>query len=222
MQSTKDRITIFLKYIGIGQAKFAEIIGVSRGYVNNMTGNPTQKVLQSIASSYPELDINWLLTGEGEMIKANIQVIHNSKTNEKGYEQQDILLYDIEAAANLKTLFDNKSQNILDTLRIPNMPKVDGAVYVKGDSMYPLLKSGDIVIYKQIYNLETDIFLGEMYLISMEVSGDEYVVVKYVNKSEIDGCIKLVSYNTHHQPKDVHLSTIRAMAIVKASVRLNM
>ena len=88
--------------------------------------------------------------------------------------------------------------------------------------MYPLLKSGDIVAYKQINDFKSEVFWGEMYLVSIEVSGDNYTMVKYVQKSE-EGkdFIKLVSQNSHHQPKDIHLSKIKAMALVKASVRYN-
>ena len=37
--------------------------------------------------------------------------------------------------------------------------------YIVGDSMYPLLKSGDIVLYKQLKDIG-DIFWGDMYPVS--------------------------------------------------------
>lgn len=136
---------------------------------------------------------------------------------------QSIPLFNIEATAGLVELFQNTSKSIpIDTLSIPNLPKCDGAVFVTGDSMYPLLKSGDIVAYKQINDIQNEIFWGEMYLISIEVSGEEFISVKYIQKSEKgDQYIKLVSQNIHHQPKDVLIRKVRAMAIVKASVRIN-
>ena len=110
----------------------------------------------------------------------------------------------------------------MDYLSIPNLPKCDGAVFVTGDSMYPLLKSGDIVIYKEVSNIEEGIFWGEMYLVSIDLDGEEYISVKYIQKSEVDdNHIKLVSQNSHHQPKDVRKDRIRALAMVKASVRIN-
>jgi phage repressor protein C with HTH and peptisase S24 domain len=86
--------------------------------------------------------------------------------------------------------------------------------------MYPLLKSGDIVLYKQLRDLE-DIFWGDMYLLSIDIDGEEYITVKYVQKSENEGCVKLVSQNPHHADKDVAISRIRAIALVKASIRMN-
>ena len=82
-----------------------------------------------------------------------IQILHHPKVPEKKITQQSIPLYDVSVAANLKTVFDNKDQNILGEISMPDIPHCDGAVYVRGDSMYPLLKSGDIVGYKEIHDL---------------------------------------------------------------------
>lgn len=49
---------------------------------------------------------------------------------------------------------DRDSQTPIDYIHIPNLPRCDGAIYVVGDSMYPLLKSGDIVLYKQVSGIE--------------------------------------------------------------------
>ena len=86
--------------------------------------------------------------------------------------------------------------------------------------MYPLLKSGDIVLYKQLHDLE-DIFWGDMYLLSIDMDGEEYVTVKYVQRSEREGYVRLVSQNPHHADKDVEMRRIRAIALVKASIRMN-
>ena len=64
----KKRLIEFLKYLGIGQDKFAKNVGLSRGYVNNIKENITMKTVDKILKAYPELNKNWLLTGEGEML----------------------------------------------------------------------------------------------------------------------------------------------------------
>lgn len=151
---------------------------------------------------------------------SQVQILHHPKVADKVIEQQSIPVYDVEAAANLKTVFDNKTQNILGEITMPNIPRCDGAIYVRGDSMYPLLKSGDIVGYKEIFNFENVIY-GEMYIVAYDIEGDEFVCVKYVNHSERDRYIKLVSYNPHHDPKDIPVERISAMALVKFSIRMN-
>ncbi len=86
--------------------------------------------------------------------------------------------------------------------------------------MYPLLKSGDIVLYKQLSSID-DVFWGDMYLLSIDIDGEEYVTVKYIQKSDRPGCVKLVSQNPHHADKEVEVRRIRALAFVKASIRMN-
>lgn len=48
------------------------------------------------------------------------------------------------------------------------------------------------------------------------------LAVKYINRSEKENCIKLVSYNIHHEPMDLSLDRINAMALVKFSTRKNL
>ena len=148
------------------------------------------------------------------------RIIHNPKTPEP-IDDRSVTLYDITAAANLKTLFTNKKQYALGKILIPNISVCDGAVYVNGDSMYPILKSGDIIGYKEISSFDNVIY-GEIYLVSFMIDGDEYLAVKYVNRSDKEGYLKLVSYNTHHEPMDIPFASINAMAIVKFSIRRHM
>ena len=181
-------------------------------------------MILALSSVRDEVNTDYILTGRGTPLRQQPEVtqIFHPKATEKTEEDGLITLYDVEAAANLKSLFDNKDQNILGQINIPNIPKCDGAVYVKGDSMYPLLKSGDIVAYKEVPLEMSHIFFGEMYLVSIDLDGDEYLTVKYVQHSDKgDDWIKLVSYNPNHQPKDFPLSSVRAMALIKLSIRMN-
>ena len=211
-------------------ATFAKAIGVNPTQIYDLISGKTKSITDSIAgkilSVYPNYNRIWLLTGEGEMLvntnSNTMTQVFTPKATEMLIQNEVVNLYDIEASANLKTLFTNKDQNILGQISIPNIPKCDGAVYVKGDSMYPLLKSGDIVAYKEIPLDVQHIFYGEMYLVSIDLDGDEYLAVKYVQHSDLGPeWIKLVSYNPHHEPKDFPLSSVRAMALVKLSIRMN-
>ena len=147
----------------------------------------------------------------------------NRKTKDAVYPIQEIPLYDLEATAGLKELFSGgkSATQVLDTIKIPHLPKCDGAISITGDSMYPLLKSGDMVLYKEV-PLDS-IFYGEMYLLAYQIDDwEEYITVKYVQKSELgDDYLKLVSQNQHHQPRNVKKAQITAIAIIKASIRIN-
>ncbi len=227
METARKRIIYFIENQGIAPSEFLKITGLKKGIVDrsHQESGASDLFLSKILEFYPELSANWLLTGKGDMLikqpKRDIQP-YKLKTD-NNIDKQLIPIYNIEASAGLVNLFDSsRQQEVLDTIKIPNLPSCDGAVFVQGDSMYPLLKSGDIVAYKQITDFKNDIYWGEMYLISIEMASEEHVAVKFIQKSEKgEDYICLVSQNQHHASKDVHLKKVRAMAIVKASIRLN-
>ena len=131
---------------------------------------------------------------------------------------QEIPLYDFDASAGLVAIFSERKAEPLDYLRIPNLPTVDGAIFVRGDSMSPLLKSGDIVMYKKKELSLDSILWGEIYLLSFSTDGDSYTAVKYIRKSEQPGMVCLASFNPNFAPKEIPLSSITALALVKASL----
>ena len=210
--------------------ELADYLGVSRSTLCNWI-NRNSIDYPLLLGKLSNLNYNWLLTGKGgavhqsnycdnDLASGEVEMLYSPKSPE-AVDDRSVTLYDVTAAANLKTLFTNKHQFALGEIVIPNIPSCDGAVYVSGDSMYPLLKSGDIVGYKEIHSFSNIIF-GEMYLVAFDLDGDEYLTVKYVNQSEQPESIRLVSYNPHHAPQDIPLRTINAMAIVKFSIRRNM
>lgn len=166
--------------------------------------------------------INYALKSNEVLSDSEVNYIYSPKYTEKMQPEGSIKLYDLEASANLHTLFLRRDENILGEINVPNVPVCDGAVYVKGDSMYPLLKSGDIIAYKIIKPEVQNIFFGEMYLLSIDMDGDEYLTVKYVNRSDRgEEWIRLDSFNKYYEPKDFPLSSVRAMALVKLSISVH-
>lgn len=180
--------------------------------------------MENILTVYPELSAEWLLRGDGEMIKGTIPVPSSAEIeiiNGSNYKMEGnsiIPLYNLNASAGLSSLFASGGE-LLGNISVPNMPKCDGAVYVIGDSMYPLLKGGDIIAYNIVHSLEF-VQMGEIYIIQMENDGDTQIVVKYINKSEKgDGYYKLVSYNKNCDPKDIPIEWVKAIARVTLSIR---
>ena len=66
----KDRLVEFLAYLKEGQNKFEKKVGLPRGLINKMKDNLTVKTLLKIENAHPELNIDWFLTGKGEMLKS--------------------------------------------------------------------------------------------------------------------------------------------------------
>lgn len=223
--SVIERMKQIVDSKGISKRSFYQTVGLSNGYLDKER-EVGHKKMESIIYSYPDISPAWLLTGEGEMYRTTspAQTTNEFKLmTDTDIDNQSIPLYNLEATAGIVELFkDSSHAEVVDTMKIPNLPKCDGALFVTGDSMYPILKSGDIIVYKQVNDFQYGIFFGEMYLVSIEVDGEDYTSVKYIQKSEKgDDFIRLVSHNQHHQPRDFPLHKVRALALVKASVRMN-
>lgn len=67
-QSVKERLISFLNYKGLSQGRFEKLVGFSNGYLDKLRHAPSVAKTQIIINTFPELNRNWLLTGEGEML----------------------------------------------------------------------------------------------------------------------------------------------------------
>lgn len=82
-QSVKDRIIEFVMFKNISVRAFENTIGVANGYFSHLKAAPKTKIIQQILEEFPELDRIWLLTGEGEMLRGQVQNVsghHNTAT----------------------------------------------------------------------------------------------------------------------------------------------
>ena len=211
------------KALGITQEQLAQRLGVGKAALSRVETGKAGLSARNRNALVQELNVNpeWLDSGRGEMFNAEPDLTAFRRRTDNTVPMQSVPLYSVEGTAGLVPLFsDDHNIKPVNYIHIPNLPKCDGAIYVVGDSMYPLLKSGDIVLYKQLHDLN-DIFWGDMYLLSIDIDGEEYITVKYVQKSDAEGCVRLVSQNPHHADKDVQMERIRAIALVKASIRMN-
>ncbi len=218
-----DRVKLIRKALGLTQEQLAQRLGVGKTALSMIETGKARLSTRNRNILVQELNVNpdWLETNKGEMFNAEPNLSSFRLRTDGAVPLQSVPLYSIEATAGLVPLFEQRASfTPINYIHIPNLPKCDGAIYVTGDSMYPLLKSGDIVLYKQLHDLE-NIFWGDMYLLSIEVEGEEFVTVKYIQRSEREGYIRLVSQNPHHADKEIELSRVRAIALVKASIRMN-
>lgn len=229
-----ERIDKILEHFNISAYKLAKNIGTSEAIISNIRSGktkPSYDFIEKLLNKYEVLDAGWLITGDGKMIKSQ-----DEQTNKNNYysvkqitkndvlkDHQQIPLYNIHAQAGIVSIISNspgKDTIPMDYIRIPNLPKCDGAIPMTGDSMYPLLKAGDILIFKEV-NDPGNIIYGEMYILAIAHNGDDFLLTKYIQKSGKNGWISLISENKHHQPVDFPLKSVRALAHIKATVRIN-
>ena len=217
-----ERVKLIRKKLGMTQEQLAQRLGIGKAALSMIETGKTRLSSRNRNIMVQELNVNpeWLETGRGEMFNAEPDLTAYMHRTDNSLPLQSVPLYSVEGTAGLVPLFAEQARTKpLNYIHIPNLPKCDGAIYIVGDSMYPLLKSGDIVLYKQLHDID-NIFWGDMYLLSIDIDGEEYITVKYIQKSDRPGYVTLVSQNPHHADKEVEIGRIRAIALVKASIRM--
>lgn len=65
------RILQYIEYKGINKHKFYIQTGLSNGFLDKVKDIGTSKI-EIIYSIYPEINLEWLITGKGEMLKKEI------------------------------------------------------------------------------------------------------------------------------------------------------
>ena len=76
MLKTIDRLIEFISYAGLSARQFDISIGASNGYTLRMKKNSASigsDVIENILRVYPQLNVVWLITGEGTMLKEELK-----------------------------------------------------------------------------------------------------------------------------------------------------
>ena len=211
--TVKQRLICFLKYKHLSQAKFESKIGLSNGYVNNIRKSLQPDKLQRIAQSFPELNITWLLTGEGEMLRTP------TADTSVNTSQKALPLIPFEAIAGYLSI-DNTGVRFEDCEQyvIPEFEQrgAEFIIRVSGSSMYPKYSNGDLLGCKKIKDI---LFFqwGKIYVLDTS----QGTLVKRVYEHENDDFVILVSDNkTVYPPFPMPKSDIRSLSIVVGVIRL--
>lgn len=95
LMGAKSRLLEFLEFKGIKKAEFYKQTGLSNGFLDK-NNNISSDNIEIIISCYEELDLYWLITGKGEMIKISIpplsmntELLDLCKSLVANYQQRD-------------------------------------------------------------------------------------------------------------------------------------
>lgn len=205
--SDAERLKKVIEWSELSANAFAKKIGYESGQtVYNILnyGRPiSMRFALSVVNSFEIVSVNWLLTGEGTMIDVssdNSKVFSGESQTENEIESKKgnskiIPYYDIEVSAGPISFYQVYPELPHTTCEIPFVSDVDLAMPVYGDSMYPRIKSGDIVLLKKISDPDTILF-GEIYLIIT----NDYRTLKYIRKHEEESKLLLLSENVNYDP----------------------
>ncbi len=84
--NTKTRLKLFVKQKGYGRNKFENLIGISIGYLSTKNETINSDVIEKSKIFFPDLNLDWLITGKGEMIVPPIQPDSAEQNLEAGEE----------------------------------------------------------------------------------------------------------------------------------------
>lgn len=68
LDTVKERLLEYLKANRITQAEFGRMMGVSSAYVSTMRESLSLDMQKKVKEAFPDLNMQWLIFGEGEMI----------------------------------------------------------------------------------------------------------------------------------------------------------
>lgn len=201
MNTAKERILHFLTTENISVRQFELAAGLSNGYMRQLRSMPSQDKLSAIAKAYPNLNIDWVLTGKEGMY-------NSSAVDKPAYE---IPLLDLDASAGF-SMVDAVGDN---SRRMLSLPKCDGAITIVGKSMEPTIHDGDIGVFDMV-NSPSSIRPDGIYIVQYaDEEGDMHLTVKRVKRSpEGNTHIRLSADNPEYGYEDVPVKSIARVAKV--------
>lgn len=214
-----DRISTIVEKFGNGKnTVFASLIGVSEANVRNYKNGvmPKADFLEKIARSF-DININWLLTGEGNMLRTesekeeNISIAHPSDSPMEG-----IPLIPISAMAGAFTGEQTVLEYECERFVVPTFKGAEFLISVKGSSMYPKYNSGDIVACKRLPMDELFFQWNKVYVLDT----DQGPLIKRVKPGSDKEHVLIVSDNERYEPFELPLNRIYHVALVIGVIRL--
>lgn len=215
-----ERLEEFIKNQCISVRSFEQTISASDGMIRRAINNKTDiqsKWLSKIADNYPQLNLNWLITGKGSMIIST----QNKDSNELPIahhtdSKEGIPLIPINAMAGAFTEDQQIMEYECERFIIPSFKGADFLIGVKGSSMYPRYNSGDIVACKRL-NLQ-DIFFqwNKVYVLDT----DQEPLIKRIKPGTDKDHVTIVSDNKEYEPFELAIDHIYHVALVIGVIRV--
>lgn len=185
-----DRISKYVTSKGITIAEFERISGLGNGYVRKIRNTVGRRKLEDILSAFPDLNRVWLLTGEGQMI------LNENRKEETEPQPAHVIKYypNVNGSMGGVAFLDDPDETVCN-ISIPGYNDCNFAINAYGDSMYHLIKSGQIILMSEW--LEHFIDWGRIYLV---ITNSGYRVVKRLYPGESKDTITCKSENIEANP----------------------
>ena len=147
--SIKDRLKTYLSSKNLSIRELERQCQISNGVLGRLTESTSPRTLKRIEDN-SDLNIEWLLTGEGEML--NLE--HNEEPafeDEAEDEAYKVPLIPTPALANSLAEYLGSGIRRIDCQNITSpSPGAEAAIPISGDSMEPKFHDGMVVFIKRI------------------------------------------------------------------------
>lgn len=210
----KERIITFLDESGIKKSDFYNTTGIEASNFKgrNKTSQPGSDMLVKILTFYPELSAEWLLTGKGTMIKdAGIHIAHQTTSNHDG-----IPLIPLSAMAGALTNDTSVLEYECERYIVPAFKGADFLMPIKGDSMTPTYRSGDIVACQRVPMSNLFFQWNKPYIINT----NQGPLIKRIKPGSDNQHVLIVSDNKEYDPFELAYEDIYNVALVIGTIRL--
>ena len=222
-ESVKQRLVVYIKHLGITVRDFERRCNLSNGYIRGLKDSPRPNRLSDILSAYPQLNKTWLLTGEGEMLKAESMPVQKEKEaqhiirpqfKEEKYRLVPIL--NLDARGGFADNMEDGSEYVVDMIPFRNARAGDICVPITGDSMSPTYRPGSLALIRRIEDWYEFIEYGQVYVIELN---DGRRIIKEIRcyREAPDNKFLCISHNPTYDPVVLPKRKIRRMFLVLAT-----
>ena len=178
-EDVKTRALAFIKYKGLTMKSFENQCGLSSGYITSMRKSFGSAKLNNVLNAFPELNRDWLLYGEGEML--------NSSTKEliKQPEATWVPLINIDSVGGMNhgNIITSGEQYAERLIPFTEAREGDVAIYQSGDSMNPGIPSGSILLIRNVPDWREYFGYGDVFVLWLK---DDRRLTKQIKKYSPD------------------------------------
>lgn len=165
MVGLKERLLQYIAAKSMSVRAFESSCGFTNAWVSDIMSRIDIGKVQKISEVYPDLNIDWLFTGNGDMLKGEIP--------SKKVESENVLpMLPFSAVAGFLAENNSGFGRDMEMCTVPAFlaKGADFLIRVEGDSMYPRYLNGEILAVKTIKD-PTFFQWGKVYVLSTKHGG---------------------------------------------------
>ena len=212
----RERILEYISYKGITVQMFENKANISNGAVSKMGDNTRRKTLDKISNSFPDLNINWLITGVGQMCNDSPEENEVNEVPRINYAK-GVPYYNVDFIGGFDIVFNDQNRNPDYYIDFEPYNK-PGVIWcnITGHSMEPELNNGDFIAMKEMTDPIEYLPYGEIY----GFITNSYRTVKRMGRSDKSGFIRLIPTNKspEYSDQDIPVNMILKIYAVLGSV----